>query len=357
MDDRLALLALNLVNGLGPRRIMSLISYFGSPLEAWKASASELRGVPGIGKKIIGAILKVKDGGLLERELELLEKEEIGFITILDEEYPSFLREIDSPPPVLYFKGDLPEGLGLAVVGTRRPTPYGRRIARDFSKKLASSGIVIVSGLARGIDSEAHKGALEGKGKTYAVLGSGLLNIYPPELKGLANNVALNGALISEFSLLSPPVPQNFPRRNRIISGLSRGVLVVEAPLKSGAMITASFALDQGRDVYAVPGSVFSSKSEGPNLLIQEGAKPILKPEDLLEEFGVSCNCLDKSSPNSDLSAEERRFLNKLPIGETLPADVLFYNESAPYGCAILTLLEVKGYIRRVEGAKITRLR
>ncbi|MCD6363222.1 MAG: DNA-processing protein DprA [Synergistetes bacterium] len=356
MDDRLALLALNLVDGLGPRRIYALVAYFGSPLTVWEADISDLKGVPGIGSKLAEAIVKARRSGLFEKELELLEKEDIGFLTTLDDEYPSMLREIELPPPVLYLKGEISNDRKLAIVGTRRPTQYGRKIAHSFSKELASRGIGIVSGLARGIDSEAHKGALEGGGKTYAVLGSGLLNVYPPELKELASDIALNGALISEFPLRCPPFSWNFPRRNRVISGLSEGVLVVEAPLKSGAMITASFALDQGRDVYAVPGSIFSPKSKGPNLLIGEGAKPILGFEDLLEEFGVSLDSFDKSAKDSDLSAEERRFLDKLPLGEVLSLDVLFYNESA-YGWTVLTLLEIKGYIRRVEGGRIIRLR
>ncbi|MBC7240557.1 MAG: DNA-protecting protein DprA, partial [Chloroflexi bacterium] len=173
-----------------------------------------------------------------------------------------------------------------AIVGTRRPSLYGRKVARELGRDFALSGLCVVSGLARGIDSEAHRGALEGNGITYAVLGSGLLRLYPPEFKGLAEEIASNGALLSEYSLLTPPMAQNFPRRNRIISGLSDGVIVVEAPLKSGAMITASYALDQGRDVFAVPGNIYSPKSVGPNILIQQGAKPVLKSSDVLEEYG-----------------------------------------------------------------------
>lgn len=358
MDDRLALLGFNLVDGLGPVKINSLVSYFGSPLRAWNASTREILEVSGIGEKTVQALLEVKRERLLERELELMDKNGISFLTILDENYPPLLKEIDNPPPVLYLRGSLKEGvLTLAIVGTRRPSPYGRKVAREFGKELASLGVCIVSGLARGIDSEAHRGALEGKGITYAVLGSGLLNLYPPELKGLADEIASTGALISEYPLLTPPLPQNFPRRNRVISGLSRGVLVVEAPLKSGAMITVSYALDQGRDVFAIPGSIYSSKSEGPNLLIQQGAKPVLKTEDILEEYGIRASS-NKIGPNNlDISEEERRILDKLTVGEVFSIDALFHGDVIFEKFAIITMLELKGYLKRVEGNKIIRLK
>ncbi|MCS7234180.1 MAG: DNA-processing protein DprA [Synergistetes bacterium] len=358
MDDRLALLGLNLVEGLGPVKISSLIAFFGSPLDAWNASLKEVLQVPGIGEKIAQALLKVKKEKLLERELELMDKWGISFLTLLDEGYPVLLKEIENHPPVLYIKGSLKNDvLTLAVVGTRKPSPYGRKVAREFSKFLASSGVCIISGLARGIDSEAHKGALEGGGTTYAVLGSGILNLYPPELKGLAEEIASRGALLSEYPLFTPPLSGNFPRRNRIISGISKGVLVVEAPLKSGAMITVSYALDQGRDVFAVPGSIYSSKSEGPNLLIQQGAKPALKPEDILEEYGVKMSFAKRDGNILDISEEERRILDKLPVGEVFPIDNLFYDDANCGKFAIITMLELKGYLKRVEGNKVIRVK
>lgn len=357
MDDRIAILGLNLVDGLGPVRISMLLSFFGSFSAIWEANAGDLLQVQGIGERIAMSFSKVKREGLLDRELELLEKEKVSFVTIIDEGYPSLLRSIRNPPPVLYFRGVLKEAESIAIVGTRRPTQYGRRIAREFARELALSGFCVVSGLARGIDSEAHRGALEGEGLTYAVLGSGLLRIYPPEMKGLAEEIAENGALISEYPLLTPPLSQNFPRRNRIISGLSRGVLVVEAPVKSGAMITVSYALDQGRDVFAVPGSIYSPQSEGPNLLIQQGAKPVMTAGDLMEEYGVRKAFSGKSYNNLDISEEERRFLDKLPVGEVFSIDSLIYNDDSYGNFAIITLLDLKGYIRRVEGGKIVRIK
>lgn len=358
MDDRLALLGFNLVDGLGPVKVNSLISYFGSPLNAWGASIKEVLEVSGIGERIAQALLRVKRERLLERELELMDRNGISFLTILDEGYPRLLKEIGNPPPVLYIKGSLRESvLTLAIVGTRRPSPYGRRVAREMGRELASSGVCVVSGLARGIDSEAHKGALEGGGVTYAVLGSGLLNLYPPELKGLADEIASTGALLSEYPLLTPPLPGNFPRRNRVISGLSRGVLVVEAPLKSGAMITVSYALDQGRDVFAIPGSIYSPKSEGPNLLIQQGAKPILRSEDILEEYGIRASFTKRGRNNLDISEEEKRILDKLAVGEVFSIDALFYDDVIFEKFAIITMLELKGYLKRVEGNKIIRIK
>lgn len=358
MDDRLALLGFNLVDGLGPVKVSSLISHFGSPLNAWGASIKEVLEVSGIGERIAQALLRVKRERLLERELELMDRNGISFLTILDEGYPRLLKEIGNPPPVLYIKGSLRESvLTLAIVGTRRPSPYGRRVAREMGRELASSGVCVVSGLARGIDSEAHKGALEGGGVTYAVLGSGLLNLYPPELKGLADEIASTGALLSEYPLLTPPLPGNFPRRNRVISGLSRGVLVVEAPLKSGAMITVSYALDQGRDVFAIPGSIYSPKSEGPNLLIQQGAKPILRSEDILEEYGIRASFTKRGRNNLDISEEEKRILDKLAVGEVFSIDALFYDDVIFEKFAIITMLELKGYLKRVEGNKIIRIK
>ncbi len=357
MDDRLALLGLNLVEGLGPKRIASLISFFGSPSRAWDATAEEILEVPGMGERIAQVFLQVKRDGLLERELEIMEREGIGFLTILDEGYPSLLKEIKDPPPVIYVKGELSDSFNLAIVGTRKPSPYGRKVAREFAKEIALRGVCVVSGLARGIDSEAHRGALEAEGLTYAVLGSGLLKVYPPELKGLAREIEDKGALISEYPLLTPPLSQNFPRRNRIISGLSRGVLIVEAPLKSGAMITVFYALEQGRDVFAIPGSIYSPQSEGSNLLIQQGAKLVMKPDDLLEEYGAMGRFYKNRQNNLDISEEEKRFLDKLPIGEVLSIDALFYNDTSSKNYAIITVLELKGYLKRVEGGKIMRLR
>jgi len=318
----------------------------------------ELLQVPGIGEKTAGALREIKRKGLLDREVELMDREGITFLTLLDEGYPSLLREIRWPPFVLYLKGFLKEGIkNIAIVGTRRPSLYGRKVARELGRDFALSGLCVVSGLARGIDSEAHRGALEGNGITYAVLGSGLLRLYPPEFKGLAEEIASNGALLSEYSLLTPPMAQNFPRRNRIISGLSDGVIVVEAPLKSGAMITASYALDQGRDVFAVPGNIYSPKSVGPNILIQQGAKPVLKSSDVLEEYGIEVSFIEGDSKNSDISEEEKRILDKLPIGEAFFIDNLFFDDVNCEKFAIITMLEIKGYLKRIEGNKIVRQR
>jgi DNA processing protein len=211
-------------------------------------------------------------------------------ITLADENYPAPLRKISNPPAVLYVRGELlqEDDLALAIVGTRRATHYGKEAARYLARELAANGVTIISGLAQGIDSAAHEGALEGKGRTIAIFGSGIDQVYPREHRGLAERIAQNGALVSELAIGTPPQALNFPRRNRIMSGLALGVLVAEAPIKSGALITVESALEQGREVFAVPHSIFSAAGSGTNQLIQEGAKLVMTPEDILSELHMS---------------------------------------------------------------------
>jgi DNA processing protein len=223
-----------------------------------------------------------------EEEIELAKKQSIRIVTYEDEDYPLGLKEITDPPLAFYLKGELsgPEELRLAMVGTRRPTYYGTETAFRFAKGLASAGLVIVSGLARGIDSYSHRGALEEKGKTYGVLGSGLLVPYPAENRNLMEKIVKEGgALVSELPLAAQPRAYHFPLRNRIISGLSRAVCVVEASETSGSLITAGLALEEGKEVYAIPGMIHSLTSQGTLKLIQEGAKLVRKPQDILEDY------------------------------------------------------------------------
>lgn len=288
--------------------------------ERERAAASFLHTLPGIGKKTlqnlqenVGSLWKVfemepatlkplvrgqkglqslKEARHQQQEAwnyyQQLKSQEIGVLLCGDKDYPRFLAEIFDPPFILYWKGDLSVANhpALAVVGCRESTAYGREQARRFSEELARTGVVIVSGLARGIDTSAHEGALQNpKGKTIAVLGSGISVIYPSENKELAQRIVENGLLLSEFIPASHPEPGHFPQRNRIISGLSRGVLVVEARKKSGALITADFAMEQGREVYAIPGMITNPCSEGTHHLIQQGAKLVTKSEDILEDY------------------------------------------------------------------------
>jgi len=279
---------LNLLKSLNPKKIDSIVRTLPDTEDIFNLSQSALSEIPLLENNDIETIVNVKRSGLLERELQGIDKEKITAIDIYDDNYPPLLREIAHPPLVLYIKGDvkLLSGYVFAIVGSRIPTIYGITSANEFAMRLASLGLIIISGLARGIDSAAHKGALK-KGKTIAVLGSGLLNIYPRENAGLADTIADSGALVSEFPLHESPHKENFPRRNRIVSGLSRGVLVVEAAEKSGALITAHCALEQNREVFALPGKIDSPVSRGAHALIKEGAKLVDSVTDILEELNI----------------------------------------------------------------------
>ncbi len=274
---------LNLLN-LSPQKISNILSDFKDIDEIFKADKSRLGEIlPG---KDVERVLTLRTSAVLERELELIAKEKIDCLDIFDPDYPKSLREISNPPLVLYLRGDrkILDKFLFAIVGSRKPTSYGISIAKEFSLQLSEKGMVIVSGLARGIDTIAHREAIQG-GATIAVLGSGLLNIYPRENKELSREIASAGVVISEFPLLTSPLRENFPRRNRIVSGISRGVLVVEAGLRSGALITAHLACEQNREVFAIPGSVNSSLSKGTHILIKEGAKLVDCLDDILEEL------------------------------------------------------------------------
>jgi len=249
MTDREALILLNMVDGLGPKRIEAALSRLGRPRDIFTVKKESLEEF--LGEGLSGAILKKRNSPQFARELELIERESVDILTILDKDYPALLKEVYGPPPVLYLKGrrNILSKKSFSIVGSRRASFYGLNSSRKFSFSLAYLGFVIVSGLARGVDTYAHKGALEAKGGTVAVLGSGLLNLYPKENKDLAEDIERSGCIISEFPLKTLPFRGNFPRRNRIISGLSCGVLVAEAAKRSGALITANFALEQGREV------------------------------------------------------------------------------------------------------------
>jgi len=282
---------LNLLN-LTPQKISNILSSFEDIDQILRADAKRLREIPYLQDKDVEKILSKRTLEALDQEIELITKENINCLDIFDQDYPSLLKEIENPPIVLYLKGNR-KVLGkflFAIVGSRKPTSYGISIAGDFSDKLSKEGIVIVSGLARGIDTIAHQKAIKA-GETVAVLGSGLLNIYPRENKGLACEIASSGAVVSEYPLFTAPLKENFPRRNRIVSGISRGVLIVEATSRSGALITARSACEQNREVFAIPGSINSSLSKGTHILIKEGAKLVDCLEDILEELNVVVSC------------------------------------------------------------------
>jgi DNA processing protein len=287
MTRQEALISLNLVADIGSIRLGRLLEYFGTPQDILSAPREALMRVGAIGEKIAGRITAVRACDI-ERELSYARKAGVAIITRDDASYPVNLKQIPDPPIVLYVRGALKEtdALSVAIVGSRRASVYGAECAGRFAGQLAECGITIVSGLARGIDTCAHRGALRRSGRTIAVIGSGFNRMYPEENAELVEEICRKGAVISEFPFDTPPLRQNFPRRNRVISGLSLGVLVVEAARTSGALITAESALEQGREVFALPGKVDAPNSWGTNLLIKDGAKLVVCVEDILEEIG-----------------------------------------------------------------------
>jgi DNA processing protein len=279
-------IALKAVEEVGCVGFRTLLMAFGSPASVFRASAATLKVLPGIGPKTADHIRSFSDWEMAEREVARAGKLGIAVVTCQDPLYPGNLLNIYDYPPFLYVLGSLcPKEIGVAIVGSRLASAYGKYITEKLSRELAMQGITVVSGLARGIDSAAHRGALAGKGRTIAVLGCGLDVVYPPENEALAAEIVAHGALVTEFPFGTPPNASNFPTRNRIISGISLGVVVVEAGEKSGSLITARIASEQGRSVFAVPGAIESAGSRGTNRLIKQGAKLIENVEDILEEI------------------------------------------------------------------------
>lgn len=301
------------------------------------------------GKEVAVPISK-EDYKKAEKEIELSQKKGFKVITISSEKYPMSLKNIKDPPIVIYMKGDIikSDENAISIVGSRKCTVYGRAVAGLFSRELALKGITIVSGLAVGIDTIAHKGALTAKGRTIAVLGSGIDHIYPSCNRGLYEEVVKNGAVISEFPLGTRPLSYNFPFRNRIISGLSIATLVVEAAKRSGSLITARLAAEQGRDVFAIPGNITSDVSKGTNQLIKDGAIPVTDVNDILEYLGMDT---EPSKANLSLSDEEKAVLQVMDNGAKTAETIAKETKIAPSKLvSLLTYMEVKGLIKRAAG-------
>jgi DNA processing protein len=311
-------IALRAVEEIGCVGFRTLLRAFSTPREVFSATAQTLRVIPGIGPKTADYIRSFSDWGMAEREIERARELEVTIITCEDATYPGNLLNIYDYPPLLYVKGSLnPEEVCVAVVGSRLASVYGRYTTEKISRELALRGITIVSGLARGIDAAAHRGALAGKGRTIAVLGCGLDIIYPPENEGLAAAVSAHGALVTEFPFGTPPNAPNFPSRNRIISGISLGVVVVEAGEKSGSLITARIAAEQGRSVFAVPGEIGAAGSRGTHRLIKQGAMLIENVEDILEEI-LPQAAMPPSASNRLSPAPQTDGAKPAPAGEVL---------------------------------------
>ncbi|RNC71414.1 MAG: DNA-protecting protein DprA [Desulfuromonadales bacterium] len=330
-----------------------LLERFGSPEAVFRAADAELVSVKGVSPAVAASLRGHDPRPFAERECDAVRQSGVRVVTLLDDEYPPLLREIADPPPYLYVKGSL-AGLGrtVAVVGSRRASSYGRTVTERLAEELARHGVTVVSGMARGVDTAAHRGALTGKGHTVGVLGCGVDVVYPSENRPLFREVAELGALVSEFPLGTGPLAENFPRRNRIISGISHGVLVVEAAEKSGSLITARVALDQGRDVYAIPGNITSGGSRGTNRLIREGAKLVECVEDILEELpGGRIARHVPVRPAPELPPEEAA-VHRLLAAEPLHIDEIIAKSALTVGelSAMLLRLELKGVVSQLPG-------
>lgn len=361
-------LRLKSVPGIGNLLFKRLIDAFKSPEFIFQASGNDLVRIQGISPRLAQAILRHPLTDRVKRDYEQARALGCRIITLNNDDYPPLLRHIPDPPPFLYVKGCLEKTADyIAVVGSRNPTSYGRSTAHQLSRDLAARHFVIVSGMALGIDTAAHHGALNGRGKTVAVLGSGLGSVYPPENLRLFEEISNNGAVISEFPVMSGPDAHHFPLRNRIISGMAHGTLVVEAAQKSGSLITAHSALEQGREVFAVPGSIYSFKSAGPHALIKQGAKLTENVHDILEELKHVIRTSDTRNQTNDQGAERRDTRNaalepdEVPVFAALEPYPLHIDDLGRKLClppsrlaGILMKLEIKGMVIQSPGKRFS---
>ena len=351
MDERAYWIAFNCVAGIGPARLNALMELCGTIEAAWNAPVQHLEAA-GLDRRTINNLVAARRRLDPQNELEKVSRSGVDALTQEDPDYSTNLLCLPNAPPLLFVRGQLKQQdqLAVAVVGTRRVSPYGKEVARRIGNELAINGVTVVSGLALGIDAIAHAAALESGGRTIAVLGSGVDQIYPARNHRLALQIIENGALVSEYPLGTKPEARNFPPRNRIISGMSLAVVVVEAAARSGALITAAFAAEQGRDVYAVPGSILSPGSDGCNRLIQDGAIPVTSPDDLLEHLQLETAAARQearvsvpATPQEELIlrhiSAEPRHMNEIVRAATL--------DTSQVG-SLLATMEIKGLVRHV---------
>jgi DNA processing protein len=361
LDSRQAYIVLNMMKGVGPVTVRTLTASLGSVEAILKADKAALSRVAGVSSAMVSAILAQR--GSLDPDKEEAAAGEIGarLVTPLDGEYPKRLLEIHDPPLALYVQGTLQsrDELGVAIVGSRRTSHYGMETAERLAVQLAQSGVTVISGLARGIDTAAHKGALKGKGRTLAVLGGALDCMFPPENAGLAREISGQGAVISEYPLGRQPDKTTFPVRNRIVSGISRGVTVVEADVASGAMITAHAALDQGRTVFAVPGRIDTFGARGPHKLIKNGAKLVESVEDILEELGCLIPMPAKGAGTTAgrpvLTEAETALVDLVAVDREIGLDALIRQSGrkAAEISALLLGLEMKRVVKMLPGQRV----
>ena len=359
MDHLLPWLRLQLTPNLGRVGLISLIKHFETPQNALEAARRGWPKLPGLRQGLAGIVPDAK-AETVQQACQSLHKMNGWVITLWDTEYPHQLRQIPDPPALLYGCGVLPEEPYLAIVGARYPTDVGRIFTEKIAEQVAEAGVVISSGLARGIDTAAHRGVLNGVGKTVAVLGCGLDQVYPRENKSLYQKIIEQGALLSEYAPGTEPLPGHFPGRNRIISGLSKATLVVEAARNSGSLITAEFALEQGREVMAVPGGIDRKTSYGPNLLIKQGAHPVTEASEVLEILGMTGGGRERASNHQktdyNLSEPASNLLSKLDLNPRHSDELAGESGLTPMELsAILLLLELQDYAEKLPGGRYIR--
>jgi DNA processing protein len=342
----------NIVPGIGCVKFAQIETFFGNLEKAWKAKPGDFK-LAGLDNHTINTIETTRNQIDLDVEMENLEKQQVKACTYHDTEYPARLKEIYDYPPLIYMKGQImpQDEWCIAVVGTRRATIYGRQVAEELVTGLARNNITIVSGLARGIDTVAHRCTLEARGRTIAIFACGLDTVYPGENLNLARSIINQGALISEYPLGTKPRPDYFPRRNRIMSGMSLGVLVIEADEASGAIITAHMALEQNREVFAVPGSILSPMSRGTNSLIQEGAKLVRDCTDILEELNLTVNVHQMEMKETPATSETEKVLLKELSSEPVHIDQICRQSGLPISTVSsnLAMMELKGLVRQIS--------
>ncbi len=359
MDHLLPWLRLQFTPGLGRVGLINLVNYFKTPENALDAAGRGWPKLPGLRKGLANTVPAVTDARI-QRACQSLTEMDGWLRTIWDPDYPQALREIPDPPALLYGCGNLPEKPALAIVGTRHPSDFGRMFTEQLAEELAAAGMVIISGLARGIDTAAHRGALNADGKTLAVLGCGIDRVYPAENIRIYHQIIKQGALISEYPPGSEPLPGHFPGRNRIISGLSKGTLVIEACRNSGSLITTEFALEQGREVMAVPGGVDRKTSYGPNLLIKQGAHPVTEATEILEILGVSRQVrrTQAHAESADLQLPEPAgsVLSKLTLTPRHSDELTKESGLTPMELSVILLqLELQGFAEKLPGGRYIR--
>jgi DNA processing protein len=355
-------LLLNMIPEIGPVRANRLLRHFGTAKKIFESTIDEIATIEDIGKILAKKILDITKQIDINKEIEKIKKLNINITTIDDDDYPAQLKNIPDPPIVLYYLGKFTKNdiFSVAIVGTRKPTSYGQLVTEKLTKELVQLNVTIISGLARGIDTIAHWTTIKSGGRTIAILGNGLNVYYPPENRKLETEIIKSGVLVSEFPLNYPPDKSNFPRRNRLIAGLSLGTVVIEGDLTSGAMITARFALDQGKDVFTVPGSIFSKYSRGPHLLLKQGAKLVESAEDIVQEITTLADWILKSN-------QKKEKVEELPLLNNIEQEILSKLENEPDGLHIdklynllkrnfselsqtLISLELKGLIKSLPG-------